>query len=70
MRFAKRSTEYISDVQDGQMLVLGGLIDEGIESEFKVPFLGDILVLGTRLNQPALRLRKEPDGLHQANHYS
>ena len=34
-------------LEDEQMLVLGGLIDDAfIESEQKVPFLGDIPVLG------------------------
>ncbi|EIU7614482.1 type II secretion system secretin GspD [Vibrio vulnificus] len=47
IRFAKRQLNTSVIVQDGQMLVLGGLIDErALESESKVPLLGDIPVLG------------------------
>lgn len=47
VRFAKRQLNTSVMIQDGQMLVLGGLIDErAMESESKVPFLGDIPVLG------------------------
>jgi len=47
VRFAKRQLNTSVMVQDGQMLVLGGLIDErAIESESKVPLLGDIPLLG------------------------
>ncbi|MBN8107014.1 type II secretion system secretin GspD [Vibrio vulnificus] len=47
VRFAKRQLNTSVIVQDGQMLVLGGLIDErALESESKVPLLGDIPVLG------------------------
>lgn len=47
VRFAKRQLNTSVIIQDGQMLVLGGLIDErAMESESKVPFLGDIPVLG------------------------
>ncbi|MGF1752233.1 type II secretion system secretin GspD [Vibrio makurazakiensis] len=47
VRFAKRQLNTSVIVQDGQMLVLGGLIDErALESESKVPILGDIPVLG------------------------
>nr|WP_212752297.1 MULTISPECIES: type II secretion system secretin GspD [unclassified Vibrio] len=47
VRFAKRQLNTSVMVQDGQMLVLGGLIDERTaESESKVPLLGDIPFLG------------------------
>lgn len=47
VRFAKRQLNTSVMVQDGQMLVLGGLIDERTaESESKVPLLGDIPLLG------------------------
>ncbi len=47
VRFAKRQLNTSVMVQDGQMIVLGGLIDErALESESKVPLLGDIPVLG------------------------
>jgi general secretion pathway protein D len=47
VRFGKRQLNTSVMVQDGQMLVLGGLIDEqAVESESKVPLLGDIPGLG------------------------
>ncbi|MGB2078561.1 MAG: type II secretion system secretin GspD [Vibrio sp.] len=47
VRFAKRQLNTSVIVQDGQMIVLGGLIDERAqESVSKVPLLGDIPVLG------------------------
>lgn len=47
VRFAKRQLNTSVLVQDGQMLALGGLInDETRESESKIPLLGDIPVLG------------------------
>ncbi|WP_375752152.1 type II secretion system secretin GspD [Vibrio sp. HN007] len=47
VRFAKRQLNTSVMVQDGEMLVIGGLIDEHTqESESKVPFLGDIPILG------------------------
>ncbi|WED21925.1 type II secretion system secretin GspD [Vibrio sp. JC009] len=47
VRFAKRQLNTSVMVQDGEMLVIGGLIDEYTqESESKVPLLGDIPVLG------------------------
>lgn len=47
VRFAKRQLNTTVMVQDGQMLVLGGLIDDRTaESESKVPILGDIPLLG------------------------
>ncbi|MYM60828.1 type II secretion system secretin GspD [Vibrio sp. OCN044] len=45
--FAKRQLNTTVMVEDGQMIVLGGLIDEQTtESESKVPLLGDIPYLG------------------------
>lgn len=47
VRFAKRQLNTSVMIQDGQMLVLGGIVDErALESESKVPLLGDIPVLG------------------------
>ncbi|MGP8308090.1 type II secretion system secretin GspD [Vibrio sp. YIC-376] len=47
VRFAKRQLNTSVMIQDGQMLVLGGLVDErALESEAKVPLLGDIPILG------------------------
>ena len=47
VRFAKRQLNTSVMVRDGQMLVLGGLIDDRTaESESKVPWLGDIPILG------------------------
>ncbi|MDW3149901.1 type II secretion system protein GspD, partial [Vibrio sp. 2132-1] len=47
VRFAKRQLNTSVMIQDGQMLVLGGLVDErALERESKVPLLGDIPVLG------------------------
>jgi len=47
-------------VQDGQMLVLGGLIDErALESESKVPFLGDIPVLGYLFKSTSTQVEKK-----------
>ena len=43
----KRMIQTTVQVEDGALLVLGGLIDEAvIESQQKVPFLGDIPLLG------------------------
>lgn len=47
VRFAKRQINTTVMVQDGQMIVLGGLIDERAqESVSKIPLLGDIPYLG------------------------
>ncbi|WP_428468122.1 type II secretion system secretin GspD [Photobacterium minamisatsumaniensis] len=47
VRFSKRQLTTSVLVQDGQMLALGGLIQEQTnESEQKIPILGDIPVLG------------------------
>ncbi|MGO1295679.1 MAG: type II secretion system secretin GspD [Vibrio sp.] len=47
VRFAKRQLNTSVMVKDGQMLVLGGLIDNRTaESESKVPLLGDIPIIG------------------------
>ena len=43
----KRSIKTVVQIEDGELLVLGGLIDDAsIETEQKVPGLGDIPVLG------------------------
>ncbi|WP_413285439.1 type II secretion system secretin GspD [Vibrio sp. MA40-2] len=47
VRFAKRQLNTSVMIQDGEMLVLGGLIDERVmESESKVPFFGDLPLIG------------------------
>jgi len=60
VRFAKRQLNTSVMVQDGQMLVLGGLIDErAIESESKVPLLGDIPLLGLLFRSTSSQLEKK-----------
>ena len=47
IRFGPRQLNTSVMIEDGQMLVLGGLVDEQAqESESKVPLLGDIPVIG------------------------
>ncbi|UXI01184.1 type II secretion system secretin GspD [Photobacterium sp. TY1-4] len=47
VRFSKRQLTTSVLVQDGQMIALGGLIQEQVdESEQKIPLLGDIPILG------------------------
>ena len=47
IRFGTRQLNTSVMIEDGQMLVLGGLVDEQAqESESKVPLLGDIPVIG------------------------
>ncbi|WP_413113144.1 type II secretion system secretin GspD [Thaumasiovibrio sp. DFM-14] len=47
VRFAKRQLTTNVLIEDGQMLALGGLIQESTrESESKIPLLGDIPILG------------------------
>ncbi len=47
VRFAKRQLSTSVLVEDGQMIALGGLINEETnESESKIPLLGDIPILG------------------------
>ncbi len=47
VRFAKRQLNTSVLVQDGQMIALGGLINEDTkESQSKVPILGDIPIIG------------------------
>ncbi len=59
VRFGKRQLDTSVMVNDGQMIVLSGLIDERTaESESKVPLLGDIPILATCSNRPAARKRK------------
>lgn len=59
VRFAKRQLNTDVLVEDGQMLVLGGLMDERTqESESKVPLLGDIPVLGHLFRSTSSKLEK------------
>ncbi|OEE80720.1 type II secretion system secretin GspD [Vibrio genomosp. F6] len=60
VRFAKRQLNTTVIVQDGQMLVLGGLIDErALESESKVPLLGDIPYLGHLFKSTSTQVEKK-----------
>jgi general secretion pathway protein D len=60
VRFAKRQLNTSVMVKDGQMLVLGGLIDERTqESESKVPFLGDIPLLGYFFRSTSTKVEKK-----------
>ncbi|MCJ2378885.1 type II secretion system secretin GspD [Vibrio sp. ZSDZ34] len=60
VRFAKRQLNTSVMIQDGQMLVLGGLIDErAAESESKVPFLGDIPFLGRLFTSTSTTVEKK-----------
>ncbi len=59
VRFAKRQLNTSVMIQDGQMLVLGGLMDErAMENESKVPFLGDIPVLGHLFKSTSTQIEK------------
>ncbi|CAH0524368.1 type II secretion system secretin GspD [Vibrio hippocampi] len=59
VRFAKRQLNTSVMIQDGQMLVLGGLIDErALESESKVPLLGDIPYLGRLFSSTSTSVEK------------
>ncbi|OBT10220.1 type II secretion system protein GspD [Vibrio sp. UCD-FRSSP16_10] len=60
VRFAKRQLNTSVMIQDGQMLVLGGLIDErAMESESKVPILGDIPWLGQLFRSTSTQVEKK-----------
>lgn len=60
VRFAKRQLNTSVMVQDGQMLVLGGLIDErALESESKVPLLGIFLCWVNCSAQPARKWKRK-----------
>jgi general secretion pathway protein D len=60
VRFAKRQLNTSVMVEDGQMIVLGGLIDErALESESKVPFLGDIPYLGHLFKSTSTQVEKK-----------
>jgi general secretion pathway protein D len=60
VRFNKRELNTSVLVQDGQMLVLGGLIDERTqESESKVPLLGDIPLLGYLFRSTSTKVEKK-----------
>nr|WP_217702235.1 type II secretion system secretin GspD [Vibrio ostreicida] len=57
--FAKRQLNTSVMVEDGQMIVLGGLIDERAqESESKVPLLGDIPYLGRLFKSTSTQKQK------------
>ncbi|MCQ9095097.1 type II secretion system secretin GspD [Vibrio parahaemolyticus] len=59
VRFAKRQLNTSVMIQDGQMLVLGGLVDErALESESKMPLLGDIPVLGHLFKSTSTQTQK------------
>ncbi len=59
VRFAKRQLNTSVMVNDGQMIVLGGLIDErAVESESKVPLLGDIPILGYLFKSTSTEMQK------------
>ncbi len=56
----KRSITTTVQLEDGQMLILGGLIsDEIIESEQKIPFLGDIPILGALFRSSTSKKTKQ-----------
>ncbi|MDA0149334.1 type II secretion system secretin GspD [Vibrio sp. LaRot3] len=60
VRFAKRQLNTSVIIEDGQMIVLGGLIDErALESESKVPLLGDIPVLGHLFKSTSTQVEKK-----------
>nr|WP_282437228.1 type II secretion system secretin GspD [Vibrio amylolyticus] len=60
VRFAKRQLNTSVMVEDGQMIVLGGLIDErALESESKVPLLGDIPFLGHLFKSTSTQVEKK-----------
>ncbi|GAB7218973.1 type II secretion system secretin GspD [Vibrio comitans] len=60
VRFAKRQLNTSVMIQDGQMLVLGGLVDErALESESKVPILGDIPWLGQLFKSTSTQVEKK-----------
>ncbi|GEM78134.1 type II secretion system secretin GspD [Vibrio superstes] len=60
VRFAKRQLNTSVVVQDGEMLVLGGLVDErALESESKVPILGDIPWLGQLFKSTSTQVEKK-----------
>lgn len=59
VRFAKRQLNTSVMVDDNQMIVLGGLIDErAIESESKIPFLGDIPFIGFLFKSTTTEVQK------------
>ncbi|MEZ8825357.1 type II secretion system secretin GspD [Vibrio amylolyticus] len=60
VRFAKRQLNTSVMVEDGQMIVLGGLIDErALESESKIPLLGDIPYLGHLFKSTSTQVEKK-----------
>ena len=60
IRFGKRQLNTSVMVKDGQMLVLGGLMDERTaESESKVPLLGDIPIIGQLFRSTSTETEKK-----------
>lgn len=60
VRFGKRQLNTTVMVKDSQMLVLGGLIDERTqESQSKVPFLGNIPLLGQLFRSTSTKVEKK-----------
>jgi len=60
VRFAKRTLNTTVMVNDGQMLVLGGLIDErAVESKSKVPLLGDLPIIGALFRSTSTSMEKK-----------
>ena len=60
VRFAKRTLNTSVMVNDGQMIVLGGLIDErAVESKSKVPILGDIPIIGALFRSTSTTTEKK-----------
>ena len=60
VRFAKRQLNTSVIIQDGQMLALGGLVDErALESESKIPLLGDIPFLGHLFKSTSTQVEKK-----------
>ena len=55
----KRSLKTMVQLEDGELLVLGGLIDEIlVETEQKVPFLGDIPIVGALFRASKMSKKK------------
>ena len=57
--FSKRSVSTTVMVDDGQIIVIGGLIDEEVqETESKVPLLGDIPIIGALFRSSSTTTKK------------
>ncbi|KEY91375.1 general secretion pathway protein D [Candidatus Photodesmus blepharus] len=60
VRFSKRQLHTSVMVEDGQMIVLGGLINEHVlESQSKVPLFGDIPILGYLFKSTSTQIEKK-----------